>query len=212
MLQFSRVAMMPHPAVLILLWMCATIALQSLPASAVLLAGIPLLISAYALSASRLFTLLRRTRWIMLSLLIIYAYATPGVAVWASLAQFSPTYEGLTDGLLQLSRLALVIASLAILLGLLSQQQLIGGLYSLAYPLRYFGLSRERIAVRLALTLHYAETAMLDTASNWRDNIAHMLAPAEIKQDTIELHTTRFTRRDGLLLVMAAALMMLVWL
>ena len=201
---------------LIFLWVCLTIAMQSLQALALLLAGVPLLIAAYALSAVRLSGLLRRTRWIMLSLLLIYAYATPGAAVWAPLAQFSPTQEGLIDGLLQLCRLAFALAGLAILLCLLSQQQLIGGLYTLAYPLRYFGLSRERIAVRLALTLHYAETAILDTSANWRSGIEQMLAAegasAEVKQDSIELHTPPFTLRDGLLLVMAGALLAWVWL
>lgn len=204
--------MMPHPAVLILLWVCLTIAMQSLQAAALLIVGVPLLIAAYLLSAVRLAMLLRRTRWIMLSLLLIYAYATPGVAVWAALAQFSPTSEGLINGLLQLCRLAFALAGLAILLGLLSQQQLIGGLYALAYPLHYLGLSRERIAVRLALTLHYAETAILDTSMNWRSSIEQMLSPAEIKQDSIELHTSPFKLRDGLLLIMAGALLALVWL
>jgi len=202
--------MMPHPSVLIFLWVCLTIAMQSLQATALLLAGVPLLLAAYALFAARLFALLRRTRWIMLSLLLIYAYATPGVAVWAEVAQFSPTHEGLIDGLLQLCRLAFALAGLAILLGLLPQQQLIGGLYTLAYPLRYLGLSRERIAVRLALTLHYAESAMLDTSVNWRTSIGQMMLPAGGKQDSIELHAAPFALRDGLLLVFGCAL--LLWL
>ncbi len=207
-----KITMMPHPAALIFLWACLSIVMQSLQAVALLLAGVPLLVAAYALSPVRLFILLRRTRWIMISLLFIYAYATPGAPVWASLAQFSPTYEGLTDGLLQLCRLVFALAGLAVLLGLLSQQQLVGGLYTLAYPLRYFGLSRERIAVRLALTLHYAESAMLDTTGNWRASIGLMLAPAEAKRDSIELHAMPFTLRDGLLLVMTGTLMALVYL
>ena len=161
-----------HPAVFILLWVFLAIALQTLSAMTLLLVGVPLLLAAYALSAARLRTLLHRTRWILLSLLLIYAYATPGVALWESLAQFSPTYEGVIDGLLQLNRLVFALAALAILLGLLSQQQLISGLYVLGYPLRYIGLSRARVAVRLALTLHYAESAMLGTAANWRASIA----------------------------------------
>jgi energy-coupling factor transport system permease protein len=203
---------MPHPAVFIILWACLTIALQSLHATALLLAGAPLLLAAYALSASRLLKLLRRTRVIMLSLLIIYAYATPGVAVWEEMAQFSPTWEGLADGVLQLCRLAFALAGLAIVLGLLSQQQLVGGLYTLAYPLRYLGLSRERAAVRLALTLHYADTATLDVAHDWRGSIAQMLAPAQITQHTIELHTTPFSVRDGLLLLVGCGLLGMVWL
>ena len=203
---------MPHPAVPILLWVYLTIAMQSLQAAGLLLAGVPLLVVACALSSAHFFTLLRRTRWIMLSLLFIYAYATPGEAVWASLAQFTPTREGLLDGLLQLCRLSFALAGLTILLSLLPQQQLISGLYTLAYPLRYVGLSRERVAVRLALTLHYAESAMLDTAADWRGSIERLLTPAEIKQNSIELHTTPFTLRDGLLLVMGCASLALVLL
>ena len=191
---------MPHPAALILLWACFTIIMQSLPADGLLFAGAPLLVIACMLSPAHFFTLLRRTRWIMLSLLLIYAYATPGEAVWIWLAQFSPTREGLLDGLLQLCRLSFALAGLTILLGLLPQQQLVGGLYTLAYPLRYVGLSRERVAVRLALTLHYAESAMQDTAADWRCSIEHLLAHAEVKQHNIELHITPFTLRDGLLL------------
>ena len=196
---------------LILLWVGLTLVMQSLSAISLLLAGGPLMIIAYFLSASHLSLLLRRTRWIMLSLLFIYAYATPGVAIWAPLAQFSPTYEGLIDGLLQLSRLIFALAGLAVLLCLLTQQQLIGGLYSLVYPLKYIGMSRERLAVRLALTLHYAESAILDTSSNWRSSIEQMLAPAEIEHTGIELHITPFKLRDGLLLIMACCLLLLVW-
>ena len=205
--------MMPHPAALIFLWVCLTIVMQSLHASALLLVGVPLLIAAFALCAARLFTLLRRTRTIMLSLLLIYAYATPGAALWASLGQFSPTYEGLIDGALQLCRLIFALAGLSVLLGLLSQQQLIGGLYTLAYPLGYLGLSRERVAVRLALTLHYAETAMLDTKINGRASIGQMLAaPRPLGGGSIELHTTPFTLRDGLLLILSCVLLALLWL
>ena len=203
---------MPHPAVLILLWACITITMQALQATALMLAGLPLLVAAYAISAARLLTLLRRTRWIMLSLLLIYAYATPGEAVWAALAQFSPTHEGLVDGLLQLCRLLFALAGLSILLCLLPQRQLISGLYALGYPLRYVGLSRERVAVRLALTLHYAESAMLDTAANWRGSIENMLSPAEIQQHSIELHAIPFTLRDALLLAAGCACLVLALL
>ena len=214
-----------HPTALILLWICFAVATQSLQAAGLLLAGVPLLVVACVLSTARLLTLLRRTRWIMLSLLLIYAYTTPGEAMWTSLAQFGPTQEGLADGLLQLCRLAFALAGLSIVLSLLSQQQLISGLYTLAYPLCCLGLSRERIAVRMALTLHYAESAMLDTATDWRGSIEHLLtaprppegrasggvplagAPAEVKQHCIELHTTPFTLRDGLLLVVGCALL-----
>ena len=201
-----------HPAALILLWVCLAVAMQSSQATGLLLAGVPLLVVACVLSTARLLTLLRRTRWIMLSLLLVYAYTVPGEAIWVLLAQFSPTQEGLADGLLQLCRLIFSLAGLSIVLSLLSQQQLISGLYTLAYPLCYLGLSRERIAVRLALTLHYAESAMLDTTADWRSSIEHLLAPAEAKQHRIELLTPPFTLRDGLLLAVGCTSLVLVLL
>lgn len=198
---------MPHPAALILLWIFLVVAMQSLQIIGLLLVGALLLAVACMLSASRLRTLLHRTRWIMLSLLLIYAYITPGEAIWAPLAQFSPTHEGLADGLLQLCRIACVLAGLSIVQCLLSQQQFIGGLYALAYPLYYLGLSRERIAVRMALTLHYAESAMLDTAADWRGSIGNLLAPEEVKHHGIELCVTPFSSRDGLLLIAGGTLL-----
>ncbi|MDH4284506.1 MAG: hypothetical protein OEV35_04230, partial [Gallionellaceae bacterium] len=184
---------MPHPAVLISLWACLTLALQSLQTATLLLVGLPLLGAASLRCASHLLTLLRRTRWIMASLLLIYAYATPGEAVWTSLAQLSPTIEGVNDGLLQLCRLLFMLAGLSLLLSLLSQQQLISGLYTLCYPLQFIGLSRERLAVRLALTLHYAESALQNTSASWHDSMEQMLAPPPDTKQTIELHTKPFT-------------------
>lgn len=200
----------PHPAVLLLLWACVTVAMQALRAPALLLASGLLAVLALLFCAARFRVLLRRTRWIMFSLLLIYGYATPGAALWAPAGTFSPTLEGLFDGLLQLCRLLAALAGLSLVLSMLTQQQLIGGLYTLAYPLRYVGVSRERIAVRLALTLHYAETAMLETARDWRVSMARMLQPAAAVQQEVELQALPFTLRDGLLLVAAAALLVAV--
>ena len=200
---------MLHPAVLILTWIFLAIAIQSAHANELLLVGMPPLVIALVLASPRLFTLLHRTRWIMLSLLLIYAYSTPGEAVWPQLAQFSPTIEGGMEGLLQWCRLIFALAGLSIALSLLSQQQLISGLYALGYPLRYVGLSRARVAVRLALTLRYAESALLDTAANWRENMEKMMVQVAVKQQSIELQTIPFTRRDGLLLALSSVL--LVW-
>lgn len=204
--------MKPHPAVLILLWIFLALAMQSLHAPGLLLVGLPLLAVAYFLTAARLTALLRRTRWIMLSLLFIYAYATPGMAVLPPLAQFSPTQEGLADGLLQLGRLVFALAGLSILLSMLPQRQLINGLYVLGYPLRYVRLSRERMAVRLALTLHYAESGMPDSVANWRSHIEQGMIPAEVSHHNIEVQVTPFAVRDGLLLVLGGISLLLVML
>lgn len=197
-----------HPAVLILLWILFTVAMHYLTVVVLLIIGILLLLTAYTIAAQRLRALLRRTSWIFLSLLFIYAYATPGAAVWPPLAQYSPTHEGIQAGLLQLGRLAFALAGLAVILSALTQQQLIGGLYVLGYPLRYLGISRARAAVRLALTLQYAESAIKGAATNWRTAIEQMMTQVEAKQHSIELQTTPLTLRDYLLVVLGGVLLL----
>lgn len=174
--------------------------------------AILLLLVAAKMHAQRLFTLLRRTRWILLSLLVIYAFLTPGDALWSASYLPSPTHEGVLDGLMQLSRLVCVLAGLAILLTLLTRTQMIGGLYALCYPVRYVGLSRERIAVRLALTLHYAESSMRDTASDWRGAIRHALATGKEHETEIELHVQPLIWMDAFLVAAAGALLIRMWL
>jgi energy-coupling factor transporter transmembrane protein EcfT len=202
---------MPHPATQILVWVLLALLAQRLPALALLVLTAVLVGLALRLCAAQLLSLLRRTRWILLSLLVIYAYTTPGAALWAQLGYFSPTREGAADGLLQLGRLLSVLSGLAILLALLPQTQLISGLYTLAYPLRWFGLSRERIAVRLALTLEYAESAMRDTAGDWRATIHEALQPSASGAEQIRLRLQAFGVADALLLLAGAALTIGVW-
>jgi energy-coupling factor transporter transmembrane protein EcfT len=201
----------PHPAVQILVWMLLALLAQRLQSLALM--GFTAVLFGLALKVCRkqLLSLLRRTRWILFSLLLIYAYTTPGAALWAVLGVVSPTREGLQDGLLQLGRLVSVLSGLAILLELLPQTQLISGLYSLAYPLRWFGLSRERVAVRLALTLEYAETAMRDTASDWRSTINAAMQPSADRTEHIELCVQPFRAIDVLVLVASTAVLIGVW-
>ncbi len=201
----------PHPAVQILVWALLALLAQRLQPLALLALSVILFGIALRVCAKQLLSLLRRTRWILFSLLVIYAYTTPGAALWPQLGIVSPTREGLLDGLLQLGRLLSVLSGLAVLLELLPQAQLIGGLYTLAYPLRWFGLSRERIAVRLALTLEHAETAMRDTSKDWRSTIGAALQSPMTGATHIELRLQAFGVADFLLLAASAVVLIGVW-
>jgi energy-coupling factor transport system permease protein len=203
--------LIPHPAVQILVWALLALLVQRLPPLPLLVLSSCLFGLALKLCADQLLSLLRRTRCILLSLLLIYAYTTPGATLWGLLGNISPTREGMLDGLMQMGRLLSVLSSLAILLALLSQAQLIGGLYTLVYPLRWFGLSRERIAVRLALTLQYAESAMRDTASDWRSTISAALQPTTAGAAHIELQQHALGLVDALLLAVSVAALIGVW-
>ena len=168
-------------------------------------------IIAFKAHSKRLISLLRRTRWIILSIFFVYAYMTPGVALWSLPYIPSPTHEGLIDGLMQLSRLVFVLAGLSVLLTSLSQERLISGIYTLSYPLRFVGVSRERIAVRLALTLNYAERAMQETAKDWRSGIEQALQPESEYISGFELPMQLLSWIDGLLILVIGVTLVGMW-
>ena len=197
-----------HPAAQILAWGLLVVAMQAMALDMLLIAAGLTLLGAFAVSRRKFMQLVRRTRWILLSLLLIYAWSTPGQALLDGLGVFSPTREGLIDGTQQLTRLLAALAALAILLDRLHRQHLIAGLYTLFAPLQWLGLSRERFAVRLALTLHYAEVAMLRGKGGWQGALNGLLEPHGAADDRgqsaedrkLELPLSRFSVADALLL------------
>lgn len=199
-----------HPATQILTWCVLVTAIQFLAPAGLFIAGSLVLSFAFVLSRHKLVQLVRRTRWILFSLWLIYAYSTPGQLLVD--APFAPSREGLLEGGVQLMRLLAALAGLAILLNRLHRQQLMAGLYTLFAPLHWLGLSRERLAVRLALTLQYAEVTMLRETRTWQE-VLHSLTPENKEQHTglrqIKLPLYRFARVDGLLLT---GVVLLLWL
>jgi len=99
--------------------------------------------------------ILRRMRWFLLSILVIYAWMTPGPALLPGFADsvWLPTTTGLINGDERLLALALIVAAVHWLLFVTPRNQLISALYWLALPLQLVGVSRQRFAVRIALIL-----------------------------------------------------------
>lgn len=197
-----------HPVTPLLLWIGLAALAQGLQGMPLLLTAAGSAVLALWRAHQRFLALLRRTRWILLSLALLYAYVTPGEPLFAQWGVLSPVREGLLEGGLQLARLLTILASLAVLLSLLAREEIIAALYALLYPLQYLGLARERIAVRLALTLHYAELHLQPGTAD-RVTIAQMLDFTPASDSVVELHTQRLGWRDGLLL--AIALLLVVW-
>ncbi len=202
-----------HPATQILVWCLLVAILHLLTPDNLLMAGGLALSAGFVLSRHKFVQLVRRTRWILISLWVIYAYSTPGQALVHELGMFSPSVEGLQEGGMQLIRLMAALAGLAILLGRLHRQQLMVGLYSLFVPLQWLGLSRERMTVRLTLTLQYAEAAMLRQTRTWNEVLHDLLeqpdkAGERKNEDRVMLLPMHyFTVFDALLLLGAAFLL-----
>jgi energy-coupling factor transport system permease protein len=157
--------------------------------------------------------LFRRARWLLVSLLLIYAFATPGELVPGWPEWIAPTYEGLRSGLTQALRLIVMLMALAELLASGGRETWISGIYALIQPLAVFGISAECFAVRLWLTLHYVEHApsgMVKTLRQHHWNLDVLLDHQEPGPAQIQLVRRMLQPLDYL--VMLGWFMMLWWL
>ncbi len=158
---------MLHPTVRLVAWGVMAAMVQFLPSLHLALACAAVILIALILAPQRLGLLLRRTRWLILSLVLLFALATPGVYLIPALGRLGPTAEGLRQGLEHLLRLVFVIASLAVVLQRSGVEGLVAGLHGLMRPFAWFGFDRGRMAVRLLLVLHYVEQA--PPGRHWRE-------------------------------------------
>lgn len=151
-----------HPATAVMLWLFFMVWIMQVDAP--ILAGIST-VTAFAFTQrtrQQFLRYLRRSRWLLLVLLLMHAYSLPGTPLWPALGAYGPSQIGLRSGLLQSWRLMLVLAMLAVLMTRLSREAILTGMYTLMIPLRYVGLEPERMAVRIWLTMRYAEVLMED--------------------------------------------------
>lgn len=107
--------------------------------------------------------LIKRMRWLFISLLLVYGYATPGEYLALLPLDFSPSYEGLALGLTQIAKLLIAVAALSVLFASSPKTQLMVGLGTLLAPLKILGLDVDRFTTRLLLTLHYVEQMAVST-------------------------------------------------
>lgn len=149
-----------HPATALVLWLFFVIWLEFAQPHWLGITAIVLLPWLRGAAFTLLVSYLRRIRWLLLSLLLIYAYTVPGESLLPALNGFSPSLPGLQHAGLRSARILLLLATLVLLMTHVSRAHLLLGVYRLLRPLRWLHIDDERIAVRLWLTLHYAETAI----------------------------------------------------
>lgn len=153
-----------HPAAALLVCVTAIVVIQFLgwlglaPVFSVLL-----LVRRNSLSGW--WRLLRRMRWLFLSVWLILAYGASGDAVLD--VAWMPTHEGVRDATLHVARLGLMLGCLAWLFAVLGNQGLLVALQSLLKPLSGFGLASERLVVRLSLVMQNLQVKLPKGA--WRN-------------------------------------------
>lgn len=176
-----------HPATRLMAWLLLLLAVQCLSGSA--LAGAFLLFPLFGTGALRRGgQLIWRTRWLLLSLLVIFPWGIAGQPLWDGAA--APTYEGVHEALTHLGRLLLVLLAVAAFLETMPLADLLAATHLLLKPLRRFGLDPERGVVRLMLVLRYVET--LPRPRDWRSLLdAPRLAESELLE--VEHQAVRWT-------------------
>ena len=184
----------PHPAARIVLWCGWAVAVECavLPRFTILAVASATAFLFWPVRREAL-RLLARTRWLMLILLLAYAWSLPGDALWPGATWASPTREGLVEGGWRVARLVLMLVGLAVLLATTARSRLIYGLYVLAAPLTALGLDRRAFAVRLGLTLDYVEHA--PKPARWLDAL-RMPAPDDAGPSSYALPAERWHARD----------------
>lgn len=149
-----------HPATAVLLWLFFMVWIMHVGESVLSAMSVLILLGFTKNARQQFMRYIRRSRWLLLVLLLMHAYSIPGAALWPMLGIYSPSQVGMYSGLLQSWRLLLMLAILAVLMTRLSREALLLGMYTVLTPLSYIGLPAERIAVRIWLTMHYAEALL----------------------------------------------------
>jgi len=197
-----------HPAVRLLLWTASVVVLQSLGGNPLHLAVAALALSAALAAPRRSGRLLKRARWLLLALLAIFGWSTPGRLLWPEAGWGSPTAEGLSLALDYCARLFCLLILVALLLEHTTQESLLSGLYSLLKPLPAFGLDRTRAAVRLGLVLRYTDQSL--PRSQWREWLRGGGGAGTGDSVHLVLHRYRFA--DKAFAALAAVVCLWVWL
>lgn len=146
-----------HPFVKILFFILILLLMNFLSIQFVWLLCLSVCAFAAWLNFRNFLRLVKRMRWLFISIFFIYAFDTPGEYIREFPASFQPTFEGCSLGLLQIAKLLIAVASLSMLFSTSSKEHLISGLYMLFSPLKWLGFNVARFSARLLLTLDYVE-------------------------------------------------------
>lgn len=196
-----------HGGLVIFLWLGAVAVMQRLPPHwlgwLILILGIASLCHARA----RAVRLLRRVRVLLLAIVVLFAWFTPGTRVIVDLPSLSPTLEGLMLAFEHVGRVVVVVLCVALLMASFSASRLVGALYALLRPFERFGLPAGTIAVRTLLVLELVEGR---PAGGWRT----WLTPGDEVRDAtpVLMPVEPFRGRDWIILALGIALLASLWI
>lgn len=188
-----------HPASLLLAWIALVLAVQLVPDSGLIWFGLMLVPLAAAWVPLRARRLLRRVRYLLLVLVVLFAWFTPGELMFSGVSG-SPTREGLALAAAHGARLILVVLLAAILLEGLDASALASGIDFLCRPLRGVRGAPDRLIVRFLLVFRYVEQP---PAGGWRALLVDPALPAE--EQVLVIRRLPWRWQDWMLSALAVA-------
>jgi energy-coupling factor transporter transmembrane protein EcfT len=201
-----------HAGAILFLWAAVAVLMQRAEGWSLVALSVASLAVAFGCARTQCVRLLARIRVLLLAILVLFAWFTPGEAVFMDWPRLGPSREGLSLALTHGCRLAALVCWVAALLGRMSAERLVSGLYALARPCGAFGLSAERFALRLLLVLRYASAAQRGERP-WQDWKGWLNPPAAgACGEVVRLTRERLGFRDIALLAAACIFLALWWL
>lgn len=93
-----------------------------------------------------------RLRWLLLAIVLVYGWWTPGISLLPAFGSWSPTADGLVTGFFRILSLVLIVAAVHLLLQLTGRSELLPAIMQLIRPVTTHTV-RERLAVRILLSI-----------------------------------------------------------
>lgn len=191
-----------HPVTRLIGWSMLLVLVQCLHgwALAAAIVLLPLLGRSVLGRAGRL---IRRARWLLITLFAVFAWGTAGEPFLDIVG--APTREGLHEGGTHLGRMLLIFAAVAALLEYMPLDAMLSASNHLLRPLHRFGCDAERAALRLQLVLRYVET--LPRPRDWRTLLQ---APPIVENEVVVLESRALRGVDYVCLLLGACVMTIV--
>lgn len=175
-----------HSGLLVFLWLVVVAGLQFLdvgPLTLVLCASAAL---GATYAPARSARLVKRVRFIVLAIVILFAGFTPGEALLIDWPRLSPSREGVLLAYEHAARVVVVVLLVSLMLERLPPQRLISAIHALMRPFAALGLSADRIAVRTLLVLRFVEAEKPPKWQEWiRDDSNDLHDAIEIEREPL---------------------------
>ena len=145
--------------------------------------------------------MLRRMRWLFISIVGFYFWFTPGEPLWGSASSWLPSVEGMQQGGARIAALVTLVLAVNLLLQTTPRDAMVSAVLWLTQPLRWIGFAHERLAVRLTLVFEavrevqslYAAAAPTNVErrtplARFGDRVATLFEQTLQRADAQELH------------------------